>query len=183
MSIVSSTFSNTIELSPAYLGVDPGASGGMTLLQGSTIATYRVDAYQDDAALWYAISGIAHSRYKYGFYCCLEQVTGYMGESKGSEKPGSRMFNFGVSYGKLQAFLTAAGIPYILVSPNVWQRALGIKTKGKEESKSRYKARLKAIAQARYPRHPLTLDTADSLLIALYCKQVHEKEQANAANP
>ena len=39
-------------------------------------------------------------------------------------------FSFGRGYGNLEMALTAAGIPFERVRPQVWQKALGCMTKG-----------------------------------------------------
>jgi hypothetical protein len=70
-------------------------------------------------------------------------------------------FTFGNGFGHLEMALTAAGIPFERVRPQVWQKALGCLTKGdKNVSKRR--------AQELFPQLKVTHATADALLIAEY---------------
>jgi len=70
-------------------------------------------------------------------------------------------FSFGRGYGNLEMALTAAGIPFERVRPQVWQKAMGCMTKGdKNISKQR--------SQELFPDKKVIHATADALLIALY---------------
>lgn len=159
-----------------YVGVDPGASGGLVALDGDGW-TLSSPMPKTDADLldWFrsltrpqspALEPVAF----------IEKVGGYIG---GVGHPGSAMFKFGESYGRLRMALCAAGIPHTEVQPSIWQKALGIasRKKGKKvrgklvggESKTQFKNRLKARAQQLFPHVKVTLDVADALLIAHYC--------------
>ena len=83
-------------------------------------------------------------------------------------------FKFGRSYGFLRGCLIASGVPFEEVSPQRWQRALGVTPRHKGESKAQWKNRLKAVAQQLFPRETVTLATADAILLAIYCQRKHE---------
>jgi hypothetical protein len=52
---------------------------------------------------------------------------------------------------------------------------LGIRPRGRGESKGKFKSRLKATAQHLFPRRQLNLENCDALLIAEYCRRVNDK--------
>ena len=63
--------------------------------------------------------------------------------------------------------LLALGISTIKVTPQKWQKALGLSGK-KGESKVNHKNRIKAKMQGRHPSVKMTLWAADALAIASY---------------
>lgn len=103
-------------------------------------------------------------------FAVIERVSGYVGEAQ----PGSAAFKFGQSYGGLRMALVAAGIPFEEVTPQVWQRKMGVTPRRKDESKTAWKNRLKAKAQQLYPGVKVTLATADALLLVEYCRRRQE---------
>ena len=84
---------------------------------------------------------------------------------------GSAMFKFGTSYGLLKMALIAARIPFEEVSPMRWQQGLHIPARKKSDSDNKWKSVLKAHAQKLFPETPVTLKTADAILIAEYCRR------------
>jgi Holliday junction resolvasome RuvABC endonuclease subunit len=70
-------------------------------------------------------------------------------------------FSFGQGFGHLEMALTAAGIPFERVRPQVWQKALGCMTGGDKNITKRR-------AQELFPGHKISHATADALLIAYY---------------
>lgn len=138
------------------IGVDPGANGGIAWItsDGKACVEKMPDTLQD---LWELVVSIS-----------LEAGTGGMGIRAYLEAVSSSpqmgvvsAFSFGRGYGNLEMALTAAGIPFERVRPQVWQKALGCMTKGdKNVSKKR--------AQELFPGRKITHATADALLIAHY---------------
>jgi hypothetical protein len=100
-------------------------------------------------------------------FAVIEKVGGYVGQGQ----PGSAMFKFGRNVGVLIGCLTAAGIPFEEITPQRWQKALGIPPRKKTESKTQWKNRLKSFAQKLYPSVTATLSTCDALLIAEFCRR------------
>lgn len=150
---------------PVYLGIDPGASGGLAFVSGSLVqAVAAPDTLRD---LWEWVS----NRWESTAFAVIEKVGGYVA---GNPSPGSAMFNFGKSYGLLLMALTAAEIPFEEVTPQRWQKGLGIPPRGKDEEKREFKNRLKERAQQLFPKEKITLSTCDALLIAEYCRRVRE---------
>ena len=172
-----------------YLGIDPGASGGLAVIAADAVTAEPMPATERDIWQWF-------HWYEPGQrpVAVLEKVGGYVGEAQ----PGSAAFKFGASYGMLKMALIAAGIPFEEVTPQTWQKALGIppRRKGKRakrlkatkdgpkelysdrleggESKTQWKNRLKAFAQKLFPGAAVTLKTADALLLAEYCRRKRE---------
>jgi len=141
------------------IGVDPGASGGVALLKlPHTVSAWSLRDYtltdQWDSIFDY-LSGI------YGTQAYLESV-------HSMPRDGVRSaFSFGKSYGNLEAFLVAAGIPFERVTPSVWQKEFGL-IKRKGETHTEKKNRHKALAQEMFPSVKVTHAISDALLLAEY---------------
>lgn len=143
------------------IGIDAGRNGGIAwITNGKACAEKMPDTLQD---LWELIQDITTngtpverlSKACYGCKAYLEQV-------HSSPQMGVKSaFTFGNGFGHLEMALTAAGIPFERVRPQVWQKAMGCMTKGdKNVSKRR--------AQELFPSIKVTHAIADSLLIAAY---------------
>lgn len=170
-----------------YLGIDPGASGGLALLNDYDDSVWFKPTPHSELDIWNCISGMLtdHGLDIYGastheeelpLICSIEKVGGYVGK----EQPGSAMFNFGWSYGGLR--MVVVGLLGTLpqeITPQEWQKGLGIpprkkSVKGQEgESQSQFKRRLKKQAETLFPNLHITLQTCDALLIATYARQKH----------
>lgn len=91
-----------------YIGIDPGKNGGLAILNGEEVQTFRYDRDTYRCVL----SDLRGEK----AVCCLEHV-GVM------PKNGSvSMFHFGENFGWLQGTLEAFGVPYELVKPQKWKR-------------------------------------------------------------
>jgi hypothetical protein len=162
-----------------YLGIDPGAGGGLAaVVSGSpAISFHKMPRYDRELLSWlapYAPMNLPPSPFS-DVRAVLEKVSGYVGVGQ----PGSSMFNFGVEYGRCRMALVALGIPFREVRPQEWQKGLGIPSRKKLEGRADWKNRLKQEARRRFPRLCITLYTADALLIACYAKLIHEKEEVS----
>lgn len=154
-----------------YYGIDPGASGGLACIH-ERLVTVPMPATERDVFEWFRpLGGRDHEGNEVEF-AVIEKVGGYT--ASGGPQPGSAMFKFGQSYGGLRMALIAAGIPFEEVTPQRWQKALGVTPRGKEETKTSFKNRLKAKAQQLFPKIKVTLATADAILLAEYCKRSQE---------
>jgi Holliday junction resolvasome RuvABC endonuclease subunit len=132
------------------LGVDPGANGGIAwITDGKPCVEKMPDTLQD---LWELLRDIAAEGACHAY---IEQV-------HSSPQMGVKSaFTFGNGFGHLEMALTAAGIPFTRIRPQVWQKELGCLTKGdKNITKKR--------AQELFPSIKVTHATADALLIATY---------------
>lgn len=165
-----------------YIGIDPGKNGGIawqrqpmeptgeqSLYRGKTQAVKMPQTEQD---LWQAIASLEDT----GCRAIIEKVHASPRRDKtGKEvKNGAAtMFKFGQSYGSLRMALIAAGIPFDEVTPQKWQRELGLIRTNKNESSTDKKNRHKAKAQQLFPELNVIHATADALLIAEYCRRVN----------
>lgn len=138
------------------IGIDPGANGAIAwITNGKPCVEKMPDTLQD---LWELFGSITHSlmpvdeRY---FKAYIEQI------SSSPQMGVVSAFSFGRGYGNLEMALTAAGIPFERVRPQVWQKALGCMTKGDKNVTKRK-------AQELFPSLKITHATADALLIAEY---------------
>lgn len=176
---------------PVYIGIDPGSSGGLAAIWSQSIIAEPMPPTETDILTWLRGTRPAIEE-KVGMFAIIEKVGGFI---KGNPAPGSAMFKFGVGYGGLRMALIACGIPFEEVTPQTWQKALGItprephtKTreveikKGKRKGQMRteryggetdmeFKNRLKAKAQQLFPGEKITLAVCDALLIAEYCRR------------
>lgn len=162
---------NTAWTDAVYLGVDPGANGGLAFIhrRGDRLEYEAVRMPSTRKEIWKWFSEIP----KYPTNCCIEKVGGWVGEKDNTKDPapGSAMFNFGMSYGALLMALDISCIPYTEVHSTTWQAALSLRGKG---GKLGHKKWMKEKAKYLFPRICVTLHTADALLLAHYCRLQRE---------
>jgi crossover junction endodeoxyribonuclease RuvC len=132
------------------IGIDPGKSGGIAWIQdGKACVEKMPDTLQD---LWELLRDIAAEG----------RCKAYLEQIHSSPQMGVvSSFTFGNGFGHLEMALTAAGIPFERVRPQVWQKAMGCMTKGDKNVSKRK-------AQELFPSMKVTHATADALLIASY---------------
>lgn len=136
-----------------YIGIDPGKSGGIAVITTDGAAyAYRMPETDRDLLDLLGDIGAEVS------CAMLEQVHAMPGQGVTST------FTFGRGFGKLEMALCAARIPFELVTPQKWQKALGCLTKGDKNVS-------KAAAQRLFPTLKVTHAIADALLIAEYCRR------------
>jgi hypothetical protein len=142
------------------IGCDPGVNGGIAwITDGKPCVEKMPDTLQD---LWELIVSISMNAETggTGIHAYLEQV-------HSSPQMGVKSaFTFGNGFGHLEMALTAAGIPFTRIRPQVWQKELGCLTKGDKNVTKRK-------AQELFPSMKVTHATADALLIATYGTKQH----------
>lgn len=149
--------------SQAYIGVDPGQSGGLVIIRhDGRVSSCQMPKTERDVWNW------CYNLNDTDAIAVIEHVHSMPGQGVASS------FKFGRGYGGLRMALIAANIPFEEVTPQRWQKGLAIPARKKTESKTQFKNRLKAKAQQLFPKVPVTLATADALLIAEYCRRKHE---------
>jgi hypothetical protein len=152
----------------AFMGIDPGMSGGLVCIQeDGEVDAIGMPATEKDIWSWFDCNDVGCG----DTFAMIEKVGGFI---KGNPRTGSSMFKFGLSVGFLRGCLTAAAIPFEEVPPQRWQKALGVKPRGANETPTHWKNRLKARAQQLFPEAKVTLYTADAFLIAEYCRRTRE---------
>lgn len=177
---------------PIYIGIDPGANGGLAVLCGNAVCA--VPMHRTELATWTWLTTYTLPPGK----CCaaVEKVGGYIGggppcpvcKQARNRSPGSSMFEFGEGYGGIRMALIGQGLTpnkgtpalgtFHDVPPRVWQSGLKIDQKRKGENDTDWKNRLKWNAEqmfpkTRYPSLRVTLRTSDALLLATYLQRLH----------
>lgn len=141
------------------LCIDPGASGGLALLNHESI----IDAFPMPDGMTGQIDAIRHiAATNPGIMAVLEKV--------GFHRPGNSAVStakFARHCGHLEAALYTWGIPYTEVSPAVWMRALGTLPKDKADRKRA----IKEIVARRFPHLTITLKTSDALGMLVWAMQ------------
>lgn len=140
------------------IGLDPGTNGGIAwITDGKPCAEKMPDTLQD---LWELIVSISLNAGGggTGVHAYLEQV--YSSPQQGVKSA----FTFGNGFGHLEMALTAAGIPFTRVRPQIWQKELNCLTGGQKNI-------TKQRAQELFPSIKVTHAIADALLIAKYGTQ------------
>jgi len=145
-----------------YCGIDPGKQGAIAFISDD-----GSEYFVDDIDLLFC--GEIRTYGDNIKACGLEKVHAMPAQGVVS------MFSMGENYGRIQGVLFALDVPYMLITPQIWQkgiipRGLDKKTKKKEHVK---------IAQKMFPNAELytprgrALDgRADALLIADYVRRI-----------
>ena len=147
-----------------FFGIDPGKSGSISAIwvDGEPfVNSCKLNQTEADISTWlysFDITGYDSGR----SIAVLEKVHAMPKQGVTSS------FSFGQSYGFLRGVLTALQIPFVEVSPQRWQKAMGCLTKGNKNV-------TKQAAQQRWPHLKITHANADSLLIAEYARTVLHK--------
>lgn len=157
-----------------FLGIDPGAQGGIAYLADGTLVTHELagmthrqllDYLRDVAVLSQDVFGRPHVR------CVLEQVGGFVAGDRGQSGMGPSMFAFGKGVGHLEMALCAAEIPYTTVVPRVWQKQMGVPKRPPGLSDSAWKGLLHQHAERMFPQDRFTRTVADAVLLAEFCRR------------
>ena len=139
------------------IGIDVGKNGGIVVYDTENnrlLECIKMPPTPKDLLDFLSI-------YKENSVCYLERVNGITGQS------ASASFVFGEGYGQLTMGLIACGIPTVTVSPQTWQKTLGLRNTDKL-GKTEWKNILKKKAQQLFPYAKVTLATSDALLICEY---------------
>lgn len=147
-----------------YIGIDPGASGGIAILN-------QDGSVKDVVAMPNTPRDILDflSLYKEDSRCVLEDVGhGMPGQSSKATATFAR------HNGHLEMALIALGIPTEKVTPQKWIKVYQLNKK-KEQSENKWKNVLKTKAQSLFPQlgKKVTLKTCDALLIAEYARRTN----------
>lgn len=158
-------------LGRTWIGIDPGANGGIawhSVARSAVRPTCSTIAYPmptTERDVWALLASIEGS----DCMCLIEGVHSFPKQGV----VGS--FTFGRNYGFLRGCLISLEIPFEEVTPRTWQKELGVTVRGKAETKSAFKQRLKARAQQLFPKLAtpcsVSLKTADALLIMEHCRR------------
>lgn len=146
-----------------YLSCDPGLNGGFAIITtDGKMHTYKMPKTEE--AINTLITSFATHK---PLECCLEAVHSFPGQGVVSS------FTFGRGYGFLRACFISNGIEIQDVQPRTWQKAMRVVTRGRTESKTNFKNRMKSMAQELHPELKVTLATADAILICHYSQLIN----------
>lgn len=147
------------------IGIDPGSSGGVAWTDGVKYHAEKMPATTADLITLLRDMSDAHEP----TWCYIERV------HAGPKMARSAAFKFGVSAGCILTAAIAAGLRVELVSPQKWQRALGLLQSGRKfgEGDTSKKNINKAKAQELFPGVKMTHAIADALLIAEYGRRLN----------
>ena len=95
-----------------FIGIDPGKSGAMAIIDGQNVKLVPFDEYEYISALT--------SYDPHQCFCILERVGAMPKQGVTSS------FNFGANYGWIQGMLWTLGIPFELVTPQKWKKEFGV---------------------------------------------------------
>lgn len=142
-----------------FIGIDPGASGGIALLDDEGAQAWKMpDTEKDTQDLFEQLAG------PFGIVtAAIEKVHAMPGQGVTS------MFNFGRNYGMLRGLLIANLIPFETVAPQTWQKEFGLRNS--KWTKTKKKNQHKARAQELFPHIKITHSLADALLIAEHLRR------------
>lgn len=162
-----------------YIGADPGKSGALSVIvcpsdpeQLVGVSVTKMPESDRDLADW--LRNYCHGP----AWACLEKVNAMprRGVDGGVVKMGAATsFEFGRQFGRVCAVIQTLGIALELVPPKSWQAGLGATRSAKDETYTARKRRLTERAQQLFPGVKVTQQTADSLLIAEYCRRLFSK--------
>jgi crossover junction endodeoxyribonuclease RuvC len=135
-----------------FIGIDPGVGGGIAVVgkKGNVVSAVKMPETERDVLD--VIRGYGSNAETIGI---LEHV------SASPQMGVVSAFTFGRGYGALRMALTAAGIPFDEVTPQVWQKRLSCRSHGDKNVTKRR-------AQELFPLVKVTHANADALLIAEY---------------
>jgi hypothetical protein len=106
-----------------YLGIDPGLNGAMALYSPADAVADRIPTFKIGTKQQLDISATRNllaSNSEFIAHC-------YMEAPHAMPKQGvTSSFNFGKVCGQLEGILACLDIPYTLIAPATWKRAMGL---------------------------------------------------------
>jgi hypothetical protein len=165
-------------MSAYHVGIDPGASGGIGIIdsRGQFVAAHRWQAKRP-ALLYEILLSIRGEIFNKLIY--LERIQAHPGEGVGHVVNNMALVE---NYGIWQGFILAAGLLPVLVHPITWQNAHGLASWGKKRDEA-----LKAgrplppspleVARSRFPGAPLEFLADDGKAVALLLAALSVKDR------
>ena len=144
------------------VGIDPGnLSGNYAVLHNADGEwAVQITAFKNVTPLEF-FNDLKDLNEEYDVEAVSEKVHGFPGMSV------KTITSFLKNMGHIEMALAASGMPTRYVSPQTWMKFYGVK-KGKGETKTVWKKRLREVLQQRLPHVECTTEQADAVLIALY---------------
>ena len=149
-----------------YIGIDPGKSGGVTIIHGKKIKTYKCPQRTEDMAILFSL--LIGDPSSYDVKLLMERVWARPNNAVRSA------FAYGVNYGQWMGIIACHEVPLQTCLPNQWISYYDCDKKLEYQERKRW---LKEKAKSLYPNLNITLTTADSVLIADYAMKEHFKNE------
>ena len=154
-------------MSTAYIGIDPGSSGGISVLdQQGILFSHRLSSGTEWDTADFLRGFVLRSNISQ-YIVAIEKVHSMPGQGVSS------MFKFGKAYGFLRGIVIANGLAFEDVTPQAWLKGLQIPKRPKEWTKAQWKKSLQTEAHRLFPQNSKEIgrEEADSVLIAEYVKR------------
>jgi hypothetical protein len=135
-----------------YIAIDPGASGGYAVLKENG----EFEAHPLPSLTYAELQAATFGDYT----VIIEDVPKFVGRMIPSSATATLHFGFGYLCGHFEARLMRV----IKVTPQAWQKTIGIGKKG-DLSSAQWKRKLRDEAQRRHPELKASLQTADAILL------------------
>ena len=149
-----------------YIGIDPGKSGGVTMIQGNKIKTYKCPQRTEDMAILFSL--LIGDTSSYDVKLLMERVWARPNNAVRSA------FAYGVNNGQWMGIIACHEVPLQTCLPNQWISYYECDKNLEYQERKRW---LKEKAKSLYPNLNITLTTADSILIADYAMKEHFKNE------
>ena len=149
-----------------YIGIDPGKSGGITMIHGKDVKTYKCPQKTEDMAILFTL--LVGDTSSYDVKLLMERVWARPNNAVRSA------FAYGVNYGQWMGIVACHEVPLQTCLPTDWIRYYECSKELEYQERKRW---LKEKAQSLYPNLNVTLMTADSILIADYASKEHFKNK------
>ena len=146
--------------SKVYIGIDPGKSGGLCVIENDFVKAYPCPDNMQDMAILFAMAISTNKTKEVVAY--IEKVWARPNDAKGS------IWKFAENYGAWKGIAAAYEVDLIAVAPQVWIKYYNTP----KLDKTRRKRYLRDKAKVLHPSlKKVTLKTADAILIATYAKE------------
>ena len=149
-----------------YIGIDPGKSGGITMIYNKDVKTYKCPQRTEDMSMLFSL--LVGDTSSYNIKLLMERVWARPNNAVRSA------FAYGVNYGQWMGIVACHEVPLQTCLPTDWIRYYECSKELEYQERKRW---LKEKAQSLYPNLNVTLMTADSILIADYAYKEHFKNK------
>ena len=156
-------------MSNIYIGIDPGKSGAVAVINDNQGIMLLEDWPGNEIAAANIIRDLMDKYYHHDFKAAIERSQSMPGQGVRS------MFVFGTNYGIWQGILAAFQIPFIIPTPQAWQKGVISKAKDKKPALAAA-SRMFPLAKLYGPRGGGKDGRADALLIADFCRRLNSRQ-------
>jgi hypothetical protein len=154
----------------AVIGIDPGKSGAVCLLEIDTQQTYFLDWPKDDDEQ-VVCEQLAEWKMTYDIVLvALEKVASMRKGEQGPKQGVASAFTFGQNYGTWRGFLVALTLPFTNPRPKAWQKGLVVISKGQNPKDATFTVARQRFptAELKGPRGGVKFGRTDACVIALH---------------